>query len=77
LPQKGRPVDSPLTKAEKAMVLAVKRKKDAKHNLFKKRDEFRRGAAWGRAERRGARQAEPLQAGRGRGRVADGRRQSD
>ena len=46
LPKKGRPVDSPLTKAEKAWLLAEKLKKDAKRHLFEKRDALRRGAQW-------------------------------
>ena len=44
--KRGRPCDTPLQKAEKAMKKAETRKKDAKRDLFKERDEFKAGAMW-------------------------------
>ena len=40
-PKRGRPPDSSLVQAEKAMQLAEKRKRDAKRDLFERRDAFR------------------------------------
>ena len=44
--KRGRPADTPLQKAEKAMKKAEQLKKDAKRDLFKRRDEFKTGAMW-------------------------------
>ena len=44
--KRGRPADTPLQKAEKAMKRAETLKKEAKSALFKERDEFKQGAMW-------------------------------
>ena len=44
--KRGRPADTPLQKAEKAMKRAETLKKEAKSALFKERDEFKKGAMW-------------------------------
>ena len=44
--KRGRPRDTLLQKAEKAMKKAETRKMDAKRDLFKERDAFKMGAMW-------------------------------